>query len=106
VSGALRRYQVMAIVVSIALFVLLFGMVLRYGFGHEEFSKAYSPIHGALYIGYLVTVVDLSRRVAWSLSRTVGVMLAGAVPVLSYVVERRVVHTVEHEHASTLRGAP
>jgi integral membrane protein len=80
----------MAVVVSIALFVLLFGMVLRYGFGAEEFSKAYSPIHGALYIGYLVTVADLSRRAGWSLLRTVGVAVAGAVPVVSYLVERRV----------------
>lgn len=91
-SGALQRYRVMAVVVSIALFVLLGGMVLRYGFGEEGFSKAYSPVHGALYMVYLVTVVDLGRRARWSLVRTVGVMLAGAVPVVSYLVERRVVH--------------
>ena len=91
-SGALQRYRVMAVVVSVALFVLLFGMVLRYGFDSEGFSKAYSPVHGALYMVYLVTVVDLSRRAGWSLARTVGVMVAGAVPVVSYLVERRVVH--------------
>ena len=89
-SGALQRYRVMAVVVSVALFVLLFGMVLRYGFDSEGFSKAYSPVHGALYMVYLVAVVDLSRRAGWSLARTVGVMLAGTVPVLSFVVERRV----------------
>jgi integral membrane protein len=49
----------------------------------------YSPIHGYLYIGYLATVADLARRAGWSLLRTVGVMLAGTVPVLSFVVERR-----------------
>jgi integral membrane protein len=100
VSPALQRYRVMAVVVSIALFVLLFGMVLRYGFEYEDFSKAYSPIHGLLYIGYLVAVVDLSRRAGWSLVRTVGVMLAGAVPVVSYLVERRVVQ----DAASPARG--
>ena len=96
-SGALRRYRVMAVVVSIALFVLLFGMVLRYGFDEESFSKAYSPVHGLLYMVYLVAVVDLSRRARWGLARTVGVMLAGAVPVVSYLVERRVVR--EHTGA-------
>ncbi len=89
-TGAVRRFRVMAVVVSIALFVLLFGMVLRYGFDSEGFSKAYSPVHGALYMVYLVTVADLSRRVGWSLLRTVGVAVAGAVPVVSYLVERRV----------------
>jgi len=92
VTGSLQRYRVMAVVVSIALFVLLFGMVLRYGFGNPHFSEVYSPIHGALYMVYLVVVVDLSRRAGWSLTRTVGVMVAGAVPVVSYLVERRVVH--------------
>jgi integral membrane protein len=93
-TGALTRYRAMAVVVSVALFVLLFGIVLRYGFGEEAFSKAYSPVHGLLYIVYLVTVVDLGQRARWSLVRTVGVMLAGAVPVLSFLVERRVAHTV------------
>jgi integral membrane protein len=87
---ALRRYRAMALVVTVALFVLLLGMVLRYGLGHPEFSEAYSPVHGALYIGYLATVVLLGRAARWSLVRTVGVMLAGAVPVVSYLVERRV----------------
>ncbi len=96
-SGALRRYRLMAVVVSIALFVLLFGMVLRYGFDHPEFSEAYSPVHGLLYIVYLGAVVDLARRARWALLRTVGVMVAGAVPVLSYVVERRVARDAAHE---------
>jgi integral membrane protein len=100
-SGALARYRVMAVVVSIALFVLLFGMVLRYGFDYAHFSEVYSPIHGALYIVYLVTVVLLAQRARWSLLRTVGVMVAGAVPVLSYVVERRVVR----DAGETARGA-
>ena len=89
-SGAARRFQVMAVVVGVALFVLLVAIVLKYGYDREGFAEVYSPIHGYLYIGYLVTVADLARRAGWSLLRTVGVMLAGTVPVLSFVVERRV----------------
>lgn len=96
-SAALTRYRVMAVVVSIALFVLLFGIVLRYGYGYAAFSEAYSPVHGLLYLGYLVSVVDLAGRARWRLVRTVGVMLAGAVPVLSYLIERRVVHEVAQD---------
>ena len=88
-SGALRRFRVMAVVVGIALFVLLVALVAKYGYDRERFAEVYSPIHGYLYIGYLVTVGDLARRAGWSLLRTVGVMLAGTVPVLSFVVERR-----------------
>jgi integral membrane protein len=99
VTGALRRYRVMAIVVTVALFVLLVGMVLRYGFGEPEFSEAYSPLHGLLYIVYLVTVLQLALAARWSLLRTVAVMVAGAVPVVSYLVERRVVHAEQRRAA-------
>jgi integral membrane protein len=108
VSGSLRRYRVMAVVVSIALFVLLVGMFLRYVLGHPEFSEAYSPIHGALYMVYLVTVAHLGTTAGWSLRRTVGVMVAGAVPVVSYVVERRVAHEerARQQGAPSVEGAP
>lgn len=89
-SGALGRFRVMAVVVGLALFVLLVTLVLKYGYDRPEVAEVYSPIHGFLYIGYLGTVADLARRAGWSLLRTVGVMLAGTVPVLSFVVERRV----------------
>ena len=104
-TGALKRYRVMAVVVSVALFVLLFGMVLRYGFDYAHFSEVYSPIHGALYLVYLVTVVLLAQRARWSLLRTVGVMVAGAVPVLSYLVERRVVRDATTTAGATAGGA-
>lgn len=88
-SGALARFRVMAVVVGIALFVLLMALVAKYGYQRERFAEIYSPIHGYLFIGYLVTVADLARRAGWSVLHTVGVMLAGTVPVLSFVVERR-----------------
>ena len=88
--AALTRFRVMAVVVGVALFVLLVSLVLKYGYDRERFAELYSPVHGYLYVGYLVTVADLARRAGWSLLRTVGVMLAGTVPVLSFVVERRV----------------
>jgi integral membrane protein len=91
VSDALQRFRVMAVVVGVGLLVLCAGIVVRYGFGHPGFSQAYSPVHGLLYLLYLVTVADLGRRARWPLGRTVGVALAGVVPLLSFVVERRVV---------------
>jgi integral membrane protein len=95
VSGALARFRVMAVLVGIGLIVLFFVAVpLRYLAGHPEFSEFFSPIHGLLYMVYLGTVLDLSRRAGWSLLRTVGVMLAGTVPFLSFVVERRVAEDV------------
>ena len=101
-SGALQRFRVLAVLVGIGLLVLvLVAMPLRYLAGNPHFSEYFSPVHGLLYMLYLAATVDLGRRVGWSVVRMLGVMLAGTVPLLSFVVERR----VARETATTLRGA-
>ena len=95
-KAALLRYRVLANVVGVVLLVLvLVAVPLRYLGGREELSKTISPIHGFLYIVYLGVTLDLARRRGWSLLRTVGVMLAGTVPFLSFVVERQVTREVQ-----------
>lgn len=38
------------------------------------------PIHGFLYVLYLVTVVDLALKAKFSVIKTLLVMLAGTIP--------------------------
>ncbi len=98
--GALQRYRIIANVVGVVLVVfILIAVPVRYLGGEPRLSETISPIHGFLYVVYLGFTVDLSRRVGWSLTRTVLVMLAGTVPFLSFVVERRMTRDVR-EHAT------
>ncbi len=90
-SDPLLRYRVMANVVGVVLLVLVFVAVpLRYLGGHPALSKTVSPIHGALYIVLVASVVLLGRAHRWSVTRIVLVALGGTVPVVSFLVERRV----------------
>ena len=94
-TGALLRYRVIANVVGVVLVVfILIAVPVRYLAGEPRMSETISPIHGFLYIVYLAATVDLSRRSGWSVLRTVGVMLAGTVPFLSFYVERRTTRSV------------
>ena len=89
-SAALQRYRVIANVVGVVLVVfILIAVPLNHFAGEPRLSHTISPIHGFLYIVYLGVTVDLSRRAGWSVKRTLGVMLAGTVPFVSFVVERR-----------------
>ena len=89
--GALLRYRVMAYVVGVALLVLvLIGMPLQYAAGRPQVVDVVGPLHGFLYIVYLFVATDLTRRAGWPLSSLVPVILAGLVPFLMFVVERRV----------------
>ena len=99
--GALQRYRIIANVVGVVLVVfILIAVPVRYLGGEPRLSETISPVHGFLYVVYLGFTVDLSRRVGWSLTRTVLVMLAGTVPFLSFVVERRMTREVR-ERAAT-----
>ena len=48
--------------------------------------------HGILYIIYLVAAWTLARRLRMRLGPTVLMLLAGTIPVLTFIVERRVSH--------------
>ena len=91
VRGALTRYRVMAYVVGVMLLVLvLVAVPLRYAAGIPEVSRVVSPVHGFLYIVYLVAAFDLALKSRWTAKGTVLVLLAGVVPFLSFWAERRV----------------
>ncbi len=100
VRGALARYRVMAYIVGVGLLALCAAMVLKYAFDQDRYVAIVGPVHGFLYIVYLVAVVDLGLKVRWSLQRTVLVMLAGVVPLVSFFAERRVTATVRGGNAA------
>lgn len=89
VAGALLRYRVIAYVVGVVLLVLVFvAMPVKYLGGNPSLVALVGPVHGFLYMVYLVLTFDLGRRADWSLRRMALVMLAGTVPFLSFVAER------------------
>jgi integral membrane protein len=94
VQGALRRYRIMAWIVGVGLLVLvLVAMPLKYLGDNDTVVGIVGPIHGFLFMAYVVLTFDLARRAKWSFVRMVLVMLAGTIPFLSFWVERQVSHS-------------
>jgi len=100
VQSALIRYRVVAWVVGVLLLVLtLVAMPVRY-FGHDRTLVAIvGPIHGFVYMVYLVVAFHLSVLARWRFRYTILVLLAGTVPFLSFVAERKVTRKVRAEIA-------
>lgn len=97
IGGALRFFTVMAMIVGVGLLVLVAEMILRYGFDNHALDWWPQP-HGFLYIVYIAATANLGFKAGWSLPKMVGVMLAGCVPFLSFVVERRVTEPYRAAH--------
>jgi integral membrane protein len=90
VEAALLRFRIIAYVVGAGLLVLVFvGVPLNHLAHQPAVVAVVGPVHGFLYIVYLLAAVDLAFRCRWPLPRTVLVMLAGTIPFLSFVAERK-----------------
>ena len=97
-SGALRRYRFMAYTVGIGLIILVFvGIPLQYGAHSPGVVKVVGPIHGALYIVYLLAALDLARRARFGLLQMAAMVGAGFLPFLAFVMERKVTRRIEVE---------
>jgi integral membrane protein len=91
---ALTRYRVIAYVVGVLLIVLTIGTIMKYAGGSAAIVAIVGPIHGFLYMVYLVLAFLLARQARWGLWFTLLILLAGTVPFLTFVAERAVVRRV------------
>lgn len=101
IDGVWKFYRVMAFVVGFALAALTF-LALPYqyllGYGKTSFTIAAWTAHGWLFPVYLLATLLLSTRLKWPLGKTLIIMLAGTVPLMSFVAERRVAKEVDQIH--------
>ncbi|ATG52704.1 hypothetical protein CFK38_15095 [Brachybacterium vulturis] len=106
---AFARFRVASFVEGIALLVLVGIMTMRYVvFGGDtwfssvspfwdQVSSVWSPIHGLIYMIYVVLGFDLWMKMRWGLPRMLLLMFFGIVPVLSFFGERWTHQRVESD---------
>jgi integral membrane protein len=100
--AAVLRYRVMAYITGVVLMVLCFvGIPLQVA-GHPAVANDVGVVHGILYIGYVIVAYLLSRLLKLTVGPTVLLLLAGTIPVLTFVVER----WLTHRYIEPAMGAP
>jgi integral membrane protein len=93
VTAAVLRYRVMAYITGVVLVFLCFvGIPLQIA-GHPAVANDVGVIHGILYIIYLAMAWILSRKLSLATKPTVILLLAGTVPIMTFIVERWVTRT-------------
>jgi integral membrane protein len=95
-------YRVMAYVTGVVLVVLCVLAILQIAIDDEAVVSVVGTVHGLLYIVYLLVSYPLTRRLRLTAKPTLAVLLAGTIPVMTFVVERRISHRyIEPALAST-----
>ncbi len=87
-EAAVLRYRVMAYVTGVVLVVLCFAGIPLQVAGHPAVANDVGVVHGILYIIYLVFAWLLARRLELAVKPTVIMLLAGTVPIMTFIVER------------------
>ena len=86
----------MALVVGTVLVVLTFFLISVRVIGNPEpaFYAAAWMAHGYLFPIYVIATFMLSTKLKWTFSKTILIMLAGTVPLMSFFTERRIAKEV------------
>jgi len=88
--AAVLRYRVMAYTTGVLIIVLCFvGIPLQIA-GHPQVQQYVGEVHGFLYIVYVIMAFLLALKLRMPLLnwRTLLLLLAGTIPVMTFVVER------------------
>src|SRR6476620_11524084 len=87
VRKALLGYRVLAWTTGVWLIALCYEMVLKYIVKVDDPPSWIGIVHGWVYFVYLLFTANLAVKVRWPIAKTIGVLLAGTVPLLGIIVE-------------------
>ncbi|CAJ1495633.1 DUF3817 domain-containing protein [[Mycobacterium] kokjensenii] len=84
---ALMRYRMLAWATGIWLIALCYEIVVRYVVKVDNPPVWIGVVHGWVYFAYLLATFNLAVKARWAVGKTVGVLLAGTIPLLGIIVE-------------------
>jgi integral membrane protein len=85
---ALARFKFIAYLAGVVLILFTIEITLKYS-GILEIPW-FAQLHGIVYMVYVVIAFDMSRRAQLSLRETFWLLIAGTIPVMSFIAESRI----------------
>lgn len=85
IRSALLGYRIMAWTTGLWLIALCYEIVSHLVLHHE--IRWIEVVHGWVYFIYVLAAFNLAVKVRWPIGKTVGVLLAGTIPLVGIIVE-------------------
>ncbi|MDQ6731063.1 MAG: DUF3817 domain-containing protein [Actinomycetota bacterium] len=86
--NSLRTLRYVALIEATSFLALLLMTYVKY---HDKFPagvEILGPIHGALFLAYVLITLSVRPRAGWSSRATLGVLVGAVIPFGGYAVER------------------
>ena len=84
----LKNMRYLALSEATTFLALLAATYIKYTADAPAGVEILGPIHGALFVAYVLMALAIRPRAGWSTPATLGVLLGAIVPLGGYVVDR------------------
>ena len=84
----LRSFRYVALAEATTFLALLAASVVKRTGGEEIGVQILGPIHGLLFIAYVVFALNLRQEVGWTNKQTFWILVGAVLPFGGYVVDR------------------
>ena len=93
-KALVTAYRVMAYITGVLIIVICFaGLPLQFAAGNDWIDKWLGTVHGYLYIVYVIVAYLLGSKLRLRPMQMIPLLLAGIVPIMTFIVERWMMRT-------------
>jgi integral membrane protein len=86
---SLKTFRLVALTEATSFLLLLVASVLKRTADADVLVSILGPIHGALFVAYVLIALNLKAEQGWSAKETGYILLGAVLPFGGYVVDRR-----------------
>lgn len=95
-STNIGRLRIIGFLEGVSLLVLIFIAVPLKYIGHDPtLVKAMGPVHGALFLLFIVNAVSVGVEQKWQFKTTSKVLLACIIPFGTFYIDRKILREIE-----------
>ncbi len=102
--NALRLLMIVTFVEAISWLGLLAGMVAKYGFDNERGVSIMGPVHGFLFMLFVVLLLITHVQERWSFGKTILAFLESIPPFLGFWLGYRLLQELRAQEAQPTAG--
>ncbi|MES2727700.1 MAG: DUF3817 domain-containing protein [Bacteroidota bacterium] len=93
------RLRIIGMLEGISLLTLLFiAMPMKYIFYNPDGSKLIGPIHGALFLLFIINTLSVGVEQNWKAKTTWKVLLACIIPFGTFYIDKKILRTINTKH--------
>jgi integral membrane protein len=85
------KFRLVAMIEAVSYLLLLSASILHRGFDGPDLVKVMGPIHGMLFLAYVMLTLLVREEQGWSVGQTLIVIVASALPFGAFVVNAKMV---------------